>query len=310
MAQTSASGHQGHEHAAGDSSADRLWLAATWPFIRGQLPPPPARVAELGCGPLGGHVPALIRAGYDATGVDPEAPEGPRYVRATFEEYRPDDPADAVVASVSLHHVGDPAAVVDHVAGILAPDGVVVVVEWLSEDFDEATARWCFRQDGPSPWLGELHAGWITSGLAWDAFFRAWLDQHGLHAAAAIRRALDGRFTVTHLSTGPYYFPDLPDGDAAAEQAAIDTGQIRAGCLRYAGRLKPLRLGPGAWRLRARDPLGVSAPFPVRVPARPRDCPPRPGASAARTARRRTRRPPRPRPSRPPAPGRRRTPYR
>jgi hypothetical protein len=53
-----------------------------------------------------------------------------------------------------------------------------------------------------------------------------------------IRRELDVRFAVTHLSTGPYYFPDLPDGGAAAEQAAIDAGQIRAGCLRYAGRVR------------------------------------------------------------------------
>ena len=273
MAETSASGHQGHEHTGGGGSADGLWLAATWPFVRGQLPPPPARVIELGCGPLGGHVPALIRAGYDATGVDPEAPEGPKYVRATFEEYRPDDPANAVVASVSLHHVDDPAAAVDHTAEILAPDGVVVVVEWISEDFDEATARWCFRyqvrdQAEPGAWLGGLYAGWTASGLGWDAFFRAWLDEHGLHAAAAIRQALDARFAVTHLSAGPYYFPDLPDADTAAEQAAIDAGQIRAGCLRYAGRVEPvldpvaerLRLGPGSWR-----PARGSGPVTVLV---------------------------------------------
>jgi hypothetical protein len=61
MDESPASGHPGHEHAA-----DRIWLAASWPFVRGQLPPPPARVIELGCGSLGGHVPALLRAGYDA----------------------------------------------------------------------------------------------------------------------------------------------------------------------------------------------------------------------------------------------------
>jgi len=91
-----ASGHPAREHAS-----DRVWLAASWPFVRGQLPPP-ARVIELGCASLGGHVPALLRTGYEATGADPEAPEGPAYVRATFEEYRPEVPADAVVASVSL----------------------------------------------------------------------------------------------------------------------------------------------------------------------------------------------------------------
>jgi SAM-dependent methyltransferase len=244
MDESRTSAHPGHEHPAGGTDADRVWLAATWPFVRGQLPPSPARVVELGCGPLGGHVPALIRAGYDATGIDPEAPEGPEYVRATFEEYCPEDPADAAVASLSLHHVDDLAVVLDHVAALLAARGVLVVVEWISEDFDEATARWCFRHQlrdeaEPGAWLAGLYAGWAASGLGWDAFFRAWLDEHGLHPAAAIRRVLDTRFAATHLSTGPYYFSDLPGADAAAEQAAIDAGQIRAGCLRYVGRVRP-----------------------------------------------------------------------
>jgi len=243
MDESRASHHAGQAHTAG-FSPDSVWLSVTWPFIRSQLPPPPARVIELGCGPAGGHVPALIRAGYDATGVDPETPEGPAYVRAAVEDYRPQGPADAVVASVSLHHVDDPAVVLDHVAELLAPGGVLVVVEWISEDFDEATARWCFRQQlrdqaEPGAWLGGMCTGWAASGLGWDAFIRAWLDQHGLHTAAAIRREIDARFAVTHLSSGPYYFPDMLDADADAEQAAIDAGQIRAGCLRYAGRVRP-----------------------------------------------------------------------
>jgi SAM-dependent methyltransferase len=256
MEESRASGHAGHAHPA-DVSPDGIWLSATWPFVRGQLPPPPARVIELGCGPAGGHGPALIRAGYDATGVDPEAPAGPGYVRTAFEEYRPPGPADAIVASVSLHHVGDPGVALDHVAEVLRPGGVLVVVEWISEGFDEATARWCFGhrlrdQAEPGAWLGGMSAGWAESGLGWDHFFRGWLDEHGLHAATAIRRELDARFAVTHLSTGPYYFPDLADAGPDAEQAAIDAGQIRAGCLRYAGagpvttRARTSQLGRGS----------------------------------------------------------------
>ena len=41
---------------------------------------------EVGCGAEGGLVPALVEAGYDAVGVDPEAPEGERFVRGTFQE--------------------------------------------------------------------------------------------------------------------------------------------------------------------------------------------------------------------------------
>src|SRR4029079_9675136 len=61
------------------------WLAATWRVVRAALPAPPARVVELGCGRVGGHVPAMRAAGYDALGVDPEAPTGDEYRRIEFE---------------------------------------------------------------------------------------------------------------------------------------------------------------------------------------------------------------------------------
>jgi len=244
---------RGHRHAgavpAQGASEDGTWLAATWPFVLSQLPPPPARVIELGCGQAGGHIPALIRAGYDATGVDPEAPEGAAYRQAAFEDYPPEKPADAVIASVSLHHVDDPGTALDHVADVLRPDGALIVIEWISEDFDEAAARWCFGHqlrgaDEPGAWLPVLYAEWAASWLSWDSYFGDWLGHHGLHPAWVIRRELDARFTATHLSTGPYYFTDLVDADAAAEQAAIDAGQLRAGCLRYAGRRSPSAFVP------------------------------------------------------------------
>jgi len=75
MAESRAGARPGPGSAAGGTSPDDIWLSSTWPYVRDQLPPPPARVIELGCGQAGGHVPALVRAGYDATGVDPEAPE-------------------------------------------------------------------------------------------------------------------------------------------------------------------------------------------------------------------------------------------
>jgi len=62
---------------------DERWLAAAWPFVSDQLPPAPAGVLEVGCGPLGGFVPALLGGGYEAVGVDPEAPEGPATTRSS-----------------------------------------------------------------------------------------------------------------------------------------------------------------------------------------------------------------------------------
>ena len=86
---------------------DDPWLAAVWPFVRGQLPPSPARVLEVGCGTLGGFVPVLLDGGYQAVGVDPEAPEGSDYQRVELERYDAPQPVDCVVASLSLHHVAD-----------------------------------------------------------------------------------------------------------------------------------------------------------------------------------------------------------
>src|SRR5262245_11648281 len=107
-----------------------------WPLVRGWLPPPPARVLDLGCGPLGGFVPLLHADGYDAAGVDPEAPDGTHYLRSEFEHADPPTDVDAIVASASLHHVSDPAVVVDRIVESLSSGGTLVVVEWAWERFD------------------------------------------------------------------------------------------------------------------------------------------------------------------------------
>jgi tRNA-Thr(GGU) m(6)t(6)A37 methyltransferase TsaA len=273
---------------AGHGSADDIWLAATWQFIGSHLPAPPATVVELGCGQAGGHIPALTRLGYHATGVDPEAPQGPAYQRTTFEDYQPGSPVDAVVASVSLHHANNLGAVLDHAREIMSVGGAMLVIEWISEDFDETTARWCFRHRlrdpaEPGAWIAELNAEWVASQLPWEAFRQSWLDHHHLHPAAAIRKELADRFVTTHQSTGPYYFPDLLGADALTEHAAIGTGEIRPGCLRYAGRKPPVvthRLAAGAGKILERyevTPIGwVASPLtdPAQAPRQGEGAPP------------------------------------
>jgi SAM-dependent methyltransferase len=220
---------------------DDGWLAAVWPFVHSRLPSAPATVLEIGCGPLGGFIPALRRGGYRAVGVDPEAPEASGYHRIEFEQYQPPRPLDAVVACTSLHHVADLDEVLDHVDAALAPGGVLVVVEWAWERFDEATARWCFaRLAPPSPeaepdWLHQHRDKWAASGQSWDAYFRAWTTQEGLHAGEAIVGGLDARFDRRLRGSGPYFFADLADTTQADEQSAIDAGNIQATGIWYAG---------------------------------------------------------------------------
>jgi SAM-dependent methyltransferase len=219
---------------------DDRWLAAVWPFVRDQLPPAPARVLEVGCGLLGGVVPALLDGGYQAVGVDPEAPEGSDYQRVELERYDPPWPVDGVVASTSLHHVADLDEVLDRLAAMLVPGGMLVVVEWAWERFDEATARWCFaRLTPPAPdeepgWLHRHQERWAASGQPWNDYCRTWAEQEGLHPGGEILRGLDARFVRQLYAEGPYFFADLADTSEAEEQAAIDAGQIQAGGIRYA----------------------------------------------------------------------------
>lgn len=74
------------------------WLVALWPRVKAQLPSAPARVIEIGCGPHGGFVPLLDTSGYDATGIDPKAPEGLHYQRVEFENSELPTQVDTVIA--------------------------------------------------------------------------------------------------------------------------------------------------------------------------------------------------------------------
>jgi hypothetical protein len=135
----------------------------------------------------------LRSAGYDATGVDPQAPEGPWYQRAGFEQCEMPGPAHAVVACTSLHHVADLGEVLNLAGASLVASGTLVVVEWARERFDEATARWCFdrlpQPLGDPGWLQRRQDQWRASGLPWDDYCRAWAQEEGLHAGQDIIRA-------------------------------------------------------------------------------------------------------------------------
>jgi len=220
------------------SSSEHEWLPSVWPFVREHLPAAPSTVLEIGCGTSGGFLPALQAAGYPAVGVDPEAPEGSVYRRTEFEHYEVAGPVDAVVACSSLHHVADLDEVVNKICAALVPSGVLVVVEWAWERFDEDTARWCFNRlpaTGEHDWLRHHKHEWTASRSSWDSYFQGWALDHGLHSGQDVMRALESRFdTLTH-TTGTYFFADLEGTTAVDEQAAVHAGQIQATGIRYVG---------------------------------------------------------------------------
>ena len=88
------------------------------PLRTSQLPPSPARVLEVGCG-AGDLARALSAEGYSVLAIDPDAPEEPIFRRTTIEALDDPGPFDAVVASLSLHHVEDLGGVLDKLLRLL-----------------------------------------------------------------------------------------------------------------------------------------------------------------------------------------------
>jgi SAM-dependent methyltransferase len=231
-----------HEHRPNGRTTDERWLAAFWPFVRHHAPPPPATVVEIGCGPLGGFVPMLRSAGYDAVGVDTEAPEGAEYHRTGIEEFAPPGAVDLVVASRSLHHVTDLDGVADRVVGMLAPGGTVIVLEWAWERLNEATAQWCFDRMPPADddpnWMHRRREAWLESGKPWDAYLAEWATADGLHPGEAVLATVAARLRTAAADRGAFYFPGLDGVTEEDELAAIASGRIQAGGLSLVG-------GPG-----------------------------------------------------------------
>jgi len=214
------------------------WLDSIWPRVRAHLPAAPARVLDLGCGPLGGFVPFLRAEGYDAVGVDPKAPDAGGYLRTEFEQAELPRDVDAVIACASLHHVTDPAQVIGRMTDVLAPGATAVVIEWVWEEFDTQTAEWAFRRlrtsDDPG-WLNRRHDEWRESGGDWPSYLRSWAEAHGLHRADKLVPLLDARLQRRALGRGPFLFADLADTSEADEQAEIDAGRIRPLRIDYVG---------------------------------------------------------------------------
>ncbi len=125
---------------------------------------------EVGCGD-GELARALADSGYDVLAIDPEAPDGEIFRRTTIEELDEPGPFDAVVASLSLHHVHDLGAALDKLVRLLR--GPLILNE--------------FAWDRREPMTPE------------------WEEEHeGLHGYGAMRAELDARFEERFFEWRPY----------------------------------------------------------------------------------------------------------
>jgi ubiquinone/menaquinone biosynthesis C-methylase UbiE len=139
-------------------------------FVLSQLPPPPCRVLEVGCGE-GELALALADEGYDVRAIDPDAPAGSIFRRTTIEEFDDPGPFDAVVASRSLHHVHDLGAALDKLVRML--NGPLILNEFAWDRLEPMTPEWAKEHDG-------------------------------LHGYDAMRAELDARFEERFFEWRPY----------------------------------------------------------------------------------------------------------
>ena len=201
-------------------------------FAREQLPPPPARVLEVGCG-QGELTTALAVEGYDVLGVDPNAPQGDLFRRVRLEDLDADEgPFDGVVASHSLHHIRDLGHALDRIVALLGPGGVLVLDEHGWDLADEATLDWFWNQRRAlaAAGQGEAPASIGAQREEWEA------EHVGLHGFEALRTAVAERFDERVFAQIPFLHRLL--GGVATEvleQALVDAGAIQPLGFRWAG---------------------------------------------------------------------------
>ena len=217
------------------------WLAAVWPFVEANLPPPPAGVLEIGCGPT---VASFRRCSVAGTTRSASIRKLRRAAR-TSEGVRAVPPGRAggrVVACTSLHHVADLGEVLRRIADSTRPGREAhrggVGPGAIRRVHRAVVLRPARPGRGGRPRAdGCTGAGTTGSPPAGRGRSRCAPGRkgEGLHTGGEILGALEAHFEPRSLTRGPYFFADLADTAETDEQAAIDAGEIQATGIRYIG---------------------------------------------------------------------------
>jgi SAM-dependent methyltransferase len=199
-------------------------------FARDSLPPPPARVLEVGAG-AGELAAALESAGYDMVAIDPASATHAVRAVALHELREPAGSFDAAVAAVSLHHVEPLRRSCRVLAELVRPGGRLVLDEIDVDRFDESAARW-WLEHRPAP---EEHEHEPPTPDAAVAFLR-----HHCHHLDTMEDALVEWFELGPLTRGSYLYRwELGPELRATEEELIAAGRLPAVGVRVVGTRRP-----------------------------------------------------------------------
>jgi hypothetical protein len=214
-------------------------------FALSQLPAAPARVLEVGCGWRGGITPALVAAGYDVLGIDPDAPTGDHFRSVSLEQLE-EQPFDAVVAERVFHHVHPLGSALDKVARMTP---LFILEEFAWERLDEPTRNWYEAQ----------HRSLVAAGREpiGPPDLTAWRGEHeDLHPSDRLLREFRARFDERFYEDRPYLYRWLAGpATEVLEEGLIAARAIRPIGFRWVGTGHRLRRRAG--RARTTSPAGA-----------------------------------------------------
>jgi SAM-dependent methyltransferase len=254
--------------------ADSLWRSPVlvelthgrlWRLVAEALPPPPARVLDIGSG-TGVVSLAMAQAGHDVTAIDPDptaielAERSAHRARAGRLVYHRSDVAtwvadqacfDVIVTSRTLHHVSDPAEALQRIHGWLRPGGRLVCVDFLHDRFDGRDARWVAQVRGLLEAVGACcpdgrlptDPAAAVERIEWE-WDRDHVIDHDLNRSADILVPLSRLFPTGAESWHPYLYWDILEAldvpDPAAEESIATLVANWEASLLVAGELSPL----------------------------------------------------------------------